>query len=64
MKNYKPQYFESNLFGTYANADANCYTSVVRFSIYNEELIFKDFRNNIFVTSETGDSRVAEKTWT
>lgn len=63
VKNHKAQYYESNLFGTYATADANCYTSVVRFSIYDECLIFKDFRNNIFVSSENAPNKVREKVW-
>ena len=61
VKNHKAQYYESLLFGSHANMDADCFTSVMRFGIYDEKLIFKDFRNNLFMISDP--NVVLEKQW-
>jgi hypothetical protein len=61
VKNHKAQYYESLLFGTHANMDADCFTSVIRFGIYDEKLIFKDFRNNLFMVSDP--EVIHEKQW-
>ena len=52
VKNHKAQYYESLLYGSHANIDADCFTSVIRFGIYDEKLIFKDFRNDLFMISD------------
>lgn len=61
VKNHKAQYYESLLFGTHANIDADCFTSVIRFGVYDEKLIFKDFRNDLFMISEP--EVIKEKKW-
>ena len=61
VKNHNAQYYESLLYGSHANIDADCFTSVIRFGIYDEKLIFKDFRNDLFMLSDP--KVILEKQW-